>query len=490
MVWYLWNVSDKEIIAQKDAEISLLKAELAQLKKLIYGAKSERFVEGASPDQLSLDLGLDQPASQAQEVQVQTLTRKTQKPSKSKPTGRQAFPAHLPREVIVIQPQVDTTSMRKIKDQITEVLDYTPARFKVKQYVTPIYADPQTETLHYGVVPGRPISKGMATAALLAHIMVSKYVDHLPLYRQHKIYRREGIELSRSTMAEWVAGICRLLDPLYEKHRALLLEQNYLLVDETPIGVMDSQKKGKLHKGFHWVYQAPASRMVLFDYRKGRSREGPKELLQNFEGYLQADGYQVYDFFQDREKIILLGCMAHARRKFNEALVNDKTRAAYAMGVIQQLYAIETKARKEKLSPHKIYLLRQDQAKPLMDQWHRWLQQNIQEVLPKSTIAKAIAYTLGQWDKLYGYLQAGQLLIDNNEVENKIRPVALGRKNYLFAGSHQGARRAAMIYSFFGTCLQHNIDPEEWLTDVLERIPQHPINQIEVLLPHKWAHKP
>ena len=483
-------MSDKEIIAQKDAQISLLKAELAQLKKLIYGAKSERFVEGDSPDQLRLDLGLDQLASQAQQVQVQTLTRKTQKPSKSKPTGRHPFPAHLPREVIVIQPEVDTTSMRKIKDQITEVLDYTPARFKVKQYVTPIYADPEAETLHYGVVPGRPISKGMATAAVLAHILVSKYVDHLPLYRQHKIYRREGIELSRSTMAEWVGEIGRLLDPLYEKHRALLLEQNYLLVDETPIGVMDSQKKGKLHKGFHWVYQAPASRMVLFDYRKGRSREGPKELLQNFEGYLQADGYQVYDFFQNSAHITLLGCMAHARRKFNDALVNDKTRAAYAMELIQRLYAIERRAREEGLSHKQIYQLRQKESKPLMDQFHAWLKQNLPEVLPKSTIAKAIAYTLGQWDKLYGYLQAGHLLIDNNEVENKIRPVALGRKNYLFAGSHQGARRAAMIYSFFGTCLQHNIDPQAWLTDVLERIPHHPINQIEELLPHKWVDKP
>jgi len=483
-------VSDKEIIAEQAAKITFLEAELAQLKKLIYGAKSERFVSAESPDQLSLELGLDQPPTLPKEEEKVFVERKKAKKSKSQPTGRQPFPAHLPREVIVLEPEVDPSGMRKIKDQITEVLDYSPASFKVKQYISPIYADDQTETLHYAHPPQRPIAKGMATAAVLAHVLVSKYMDHLPLYRQNKIYKREGIDLSRSTLAEWVAEICLLLEPLYEKHREIILQASYLLVDETPIGVIDSNKKGKLHRGYHWVYQAPGHKMVLFDYRRGRSREGPKELLQDFEGYLQADGYQVYDYFGTKENITLLGCMAHSRRKFNDALVNDKQRATYAMELIQGLYAIERKVREEGLSHEEIHKLRQEEAKPLMDQFHVWLKQNLPEVLPKSAIGKAIAYTLGQWDKLYRYLEAGHLLIDNNQVENKIRPVALGRKNYLFAGSHEGAKRAAIIYSFFGTCLQHGIDPKMWLTEVLDRIPAHPVNKIEELLPQKWTQRP
>jgi len=273
------------------------------------------------------------------------------------------------------------------------------------------------------------------------------------------------------------------LEPLYDTLKHRVLSQGYLQVDETPIQVLDKNKKGKTHRGYHWVYYSPLEKTVLFDYRNGRSRERPSILLKNFVGYLQTDGYSVYDSFGERKSITLLNCMAHARRGFEKALDYDKPRAEYAMGMFQQLYDIERKAKQQNLTTEQRHCLRLDQALGVLNELGKWMAQTYKTVLPKSPIAKAIAYCIPRWDNLMNYLKDGSLEIDNNLAENAIRPIALGRKNYLFAGSARGAERAAMFYSFFGTCKKNDVNPFNWLKKVLEIIPEHKVNKLHELLP-------
>jgi len=235
------------------------------------------------------------------------------------------------------------------------------------------------------------------------------------------------------------------------------------------------------------VYHAPVNRLVLFDYREGRGREGPNECLNNFSGFLQTDGYAVYEDFDKRSGITLLHCMAHARRMFDQALDNDRERAEYVLAQMQRLYAVERIGRDKSLSLEELYTLRQEQAVPVLENIKAWMMDTYPGVLPESTIGKAIGYALKRWDKLSLYTTDGRLQIDNNLVENAIRPVAIGRKNYLFAGSHDGARRAAMLYSFLGTCKINNVNPFEWLKDILRRIPSHSVNKLEQLLPNNWT---
>jgi hypothetical protein len=285
-------------------------------------------------------------------------------------------------------------------------------------------------------------------------------------------------------LTDWISATCALLDPLYEVLRKEVLSSPYLQADETPIKVLDKAKKGTTHRGFHWVYHAPQERLVLFDYREGRGREGPTECLKDFKGCLQTDGYAVYEDFDKKPGITLLHCMAHARRKFDEAKDNDLVRASHVLTEMQKLYALERQAKENALSVDELYQIRQ-QIVPVLDDLKQWMLKNYQSVLPQSVIGQAIHYSLQRWDKLCLYTTNGRLQIDNNLVENAIRPVAIGRKNYLFAGSHNGAQRAAMLYSFLGTCKIIGVNPFEWLRDVLIRIPDHPVNNLQQLLPHK-----
>jgi hypothetical protein len=231
------------------------------------------------------------------------------------------------------------------------------------------------------------------------------------------------------------------------------------------------------------VYHSPLQKTVLYDYRYGRSRQGPNELLKNFRGYLQTDGYAVYDSFDKKDEITLLNCMAHARRYFEKAQDYDQKKAEYAMGMFQKIYAIETKAKDAGMTAKQRYDLRLDESLPLLNELGKWLAETYKTVLPKSPIGKAMAYCIPRWDYLINFLKDGSLEIDNNEVENAIRPLALGRKNYLFAGSERGAERAAMFYSFFGTCKKNNVNPFDWLKKVLEIIPTHKVNKLNELLP-------
>jgi hypothetical protein len=288
---------------------------------------------------------------------------------------------------------------------------------------------------------------------MIAHILVSKFVDHLPYYRQSQIFKRQKLHIPDSTIGGW-ANRCieDWLVPLWEALKSQLLSSGYLKADETPVQVLSEDKPGSTHRGFHWVYHDPVRRLAVFDYRQTRGQEGPKSFLKDYSGYLQTDGYSVYDTLAPPGKITLLGCMAHARRKFDLAKGNDPNRAGEALLMIQDLYEIEWIAREQELSYDAIKELRQQESIPILDKFEAWLIDQSIKVLPKSAIGIAVNYTKGLWPRLKRYVEDGRFQIDNNQIENTLRPVALGRKNYLFAGSHQGARNAAVIYSLLATC--------------------------------------
>ncbi len=479
--------SNNQVVSLKQyqelqAENLYLKQELAQLKRMIFGSKSERFIQQA-PGQLSLDLGVEQQATQEAETEELTYTRKKSGGQKKESPVRLPLPSHLHREDHVIEPKEDITEAKKIGEVITEILEYTPGKFYVERYIRPKYALANEAGVVIGELPSFPIPKGNAGAGLLSHMAISKYQDHLPFYRQAKQFKRQNMIIAESTMNGWFAASCRLLEPLYEKLIEKAQQSSYLMADETPIPVLTKDKPGATHKGYHWVYYSLLNKLVCFDYRKGRGREGPEEFLQSFRGALQTDGYAAYNKFENQQGITLLACMAHARRKFEQAKDNDYERAEYALKKIQALYKIERDAREQELSFDQRKELRQKESVPILSELENWMKNQLSEVLPKSSIGKAITYTLKLWKRLTRYTQDGSWEIDNNPVENSIRPVALGRKNYMFAGSHEGAMRAAMMYSFLGTCKINDVEPVAWLKDVLTRISDHSIQKLEELLP-------
>jgi len=467
--------------SEQEAEILYLKQELAQLKRMIFGSKSERHL-GNDPSQLSL--GLDAGADTPPEKETEQITYTRNKSDNKKGSAiRLALPAHLHREEHIIEPQEDISGARKIGEVVTEILEYTPGKFYVEKYVRPKYVLPKEERIVIGELPSFPIPRGNAGAGLLAHLLISKFVDHLPFYRQVQQFKRQDIDIAESTISGWFSTSCRLLEPLYERLVTRVRGSSYLMADETPIPVQTKDKPGSTHKGYHWVYKAPVDKLVCFDYRKGRGRDGPEEFLESFRGMLQTDGYVAYDIYEKKEGITLFGCMAHARRKFEKAKENDPKRAEYILERIKQLYMIEREAREKGLSFEQRKELREEQSLLVLKEMEKWMKEQLPDVLPKSSIGQAIAYTLGLWPRLTRYTQHGQVEIDNNLVENSIRPVALGRKNYMFAGSHEAAQQAAMIYSFLGTCKINNVEPLGWLKDVLQRIQDHSIQKLDELLP-------
>jgi len=404
------------------------------------------------------------------------------------------LPAHLRREVILLKPDSDVSGLRRMGEDITEILDYIPAELYVKQYIRPKYAAPLPEggsTVLAAALPGRLLEKCMAGEGLLAQMIVDKYMDHLPVHRQLQRYQRMGVIIAQSTSNDWFRMVLNHLSALYEAHKRITLATFYLGADETPIRVMDEDKKGTTHRGYYWVYHNSEQKLVLFDYRPGRGREGPDDMLKNFQGYLQTDGYAVYDDFDKRPGITLLHCMAHARRKFHDALQNDQPRAEYALTLFRQLYAIEHSIKDQALTGDAVVQLRQQGAVPILQTLKTWMEKEYPAiVVKKSPIAQAMAYFLPRWEKLCLYTTDARLNIDNNLVENAIRPVAVGRKNYLFAGSHEAAQRAAMVYSLLATCKLHNINPYYWLRDVLENMHRFTTDAIEGLLPQNWKKLP
>lgn len=465
------------------AEHAFLKQQLADLKRMIFGTKSERFIPS--------DTGQTQLFDSENLAQEETSTptaaprQVTAPPKQKKKPVRALLPAHLPRQEETIEPEGITQGAKKIGEEITELLEYSPAKLFVRKIVRPKYAQPGKEGISIAELPTLPLPKSNAGPGLLAHIMVSKFVDHLPFYRQINIFKRQQVAISSSTIGGWFNGACDLLGPLYHCLEKKVMAADYVQADETPIKVQDSHKTKATHTGYQWLYHAPQERLVLFKYSPGRARGAPEEVLRDFNGTLQTDGYTAYNDLRTNGKITLAACMAHARRKFDKALDNDKARAEHVLGLMQQLYALEAKAREEAMDTSQRRDLRQQQAVPILEKLEAWLAGNLHRVTPKSPIGQAISYTINLWPRLKLYTEDGRLEIDNNLIENQVRPLALGRKNYLFAGSHKAAQRAAMLYSLLGTCKLNDVEPLQWLTHTLSVIPDHKANRLEELLPGK-----
>lgn len=480
----------KSLYEQLQMENAFLKQELAQLKKIIFGSKQERFLPGdaITPQQLSLNIQAEAVAAvKITDVKKIEYTKISKEVTANKlHPGRNPLPEHLERREQIIEPAGDITILKKIGEEVTEELEYEPGKLFVNKIVRPKYAKPDGAGVIIAPMTDRPLPKAIAGPGLLAQVVIDKYVDHLPLYRQMERFKRDGVNIAYSTLTDWVSGTVSLLAPLYEALKNSILRLDYLHADETPIKVLDKDKKGQTHRGYFWVYHSSIEKLVLFDYQSGRGREGPQEILQYFKGFLQTDGYSVYDFFKEKEDITVLHCMAHARRMFYEAQANDAPRAGYALEQFAVLYNIERNIKEQQFTQHQALQLRQQQAVPILQNFGNWMKQQYLQVLPKSTIGKALGYSIERWDELSIYTSSGKLNIDNNPVENSIRPIAIGRKNYLFAGSHEAAQRSAMLYSLLGTCKLNGINPFIWLRETLRRIPAHPINKIEELLPKNF----
>jgi transposase len=408
-------------------QIATLTHQLKELQRLIYGSKNERFIpSNLSPSQLSLDIKAEAIAEcsvvKAQKIEY---TRNTTEVTKEHP-GRTKLPEHLERREIIIEPVEKTAGCKKIGEEITEELEYEPGKLFVNRYVRPKYIQANNQDIIIAPMVDRPLPKAIAGPGLLAQIIIDKYVDHLPLYRQMERFKREGINIPYSTIGDWIKNGCTLIDPLGHALLKLVLESNYLHADETPAKVLDKNKKGTTHRGYYWVYHNSIDGLVWFDYQESRGREGPVEILKDFKGYLQTDGYAVYDFFKEKEDVAVLHCMAHARRKFFEAKDNDKDIAEYALDKFRLLYDIERKAKEQQLDAGQLLELRQTESVPLLESLGTWMKEAYMKSLPKSAIGKALGYSIQRWPELKLYATNPKLNMDNNSVENSIRPVAIG----------------------------------------------------------------
>ena len=466
------------------AENIYLKSELAQLKRYIFGQRRERFIP-AGDDQIPLGLDIEVKDNTPAKTERIEYIRKRRN-GKITPHGRREIPSGLPRNEIIIEPEERSSASKCIGKEVTEELEYRPGKLYVNRYIRLKYKEEDTGNIIIGSLPNRPIEKGIPGPGLLSHILVSKYVDHLPIYRQLKQFKREEIEISQSTMNDWIKYSCQLLEPLYQQLKVEVLSSDYLMIDETPIRVLDSKIKGRSHTGYFWVYYSPLKKMVFFDYRTNRSREGPNEILKDYHGYIQTDAYSGYDEVSKKEGVTSVGCFAHARRYFEQSKDTDRERSIWMLEKIGQLYEIERTLRDQNASFEKRHAKRQESSLPVLSEIRDWLDKDILEVLPKSIIGKAIGYMHNNWQRLNRYLDHGKLEIDNNLVENAIRPVALGRKNYLFKGSHKGAQRSAILYSLLNTVNLQNKNPWKYLRDTLIRIPDHSIKKLNQLLPSNY----
>lgn len=405
--------------------------------------------------------------------------------------GRNPLPENLRREVIELLPEEDVSELKPVGTEVTERLEYQPGELFVKKFVRPEYIKPSADGLTakrvIAPLPAMPLEKSIAGPSLLTHLLVSKFVDHQPVYRQLEIFKRQNITINHSTVSGWIKDAVALVEPVYNLHCKEVLNSNYLNADETTIKVLDKDKKGTTHQGYYWVYYDTQRKLALFDYQPGRGALYPQAMLHRFKGYLQSDGYDAYETFDKIKGVTTLCCWAHARRKFYEALEYDKYYGQMLLGQIQSLCKIEDWCRDHHYTPEQTKAYRHQYAVPILENMHDNLQISLTKTLPKSPLGKAIAYTLKRWQKLCVYTTNGILQIDNNLVENSIRPVALGRKNYLFAGSHERAQDAAMLYSLFATCRLHNINPEMWLNQLFENINSTSKKNLHLLLPQNYA---
>jgi transposase len=471
-----------------------LKLRLAKLLRERFGASSEKL--RTAIEQLELILG------DLEEQIAETAPAEPQQPAPSEPAdavrrkpARRPLPENLPRTTVehpapCACPKCGGT-LHRLGEDVSEVLDYVPAVFRVIRHVRPKLSCRGCDSIAQAPAPSLPIHRGLATPALLAHVLVAKYADHCPLYRQAEIYARGGVELDRSTLADWVGQTARLMRPLVDAVGTHVMAADRVHADDTTVPVLEPGL-GKTSTGRLWCYvrddrpfagQAPPA--VLYCYSPDRKGEHPRQHLEQFRGILQADGYQGYARLYDRG-VTEAACLAHARRKFVDVYKSDKSPLANeALQRIAALYAIEATIRGSTAAAR--LAVRAEQSAPLFADLRGWMEQTLRRVSGKSDLAGAIRYALSRWDALTLVLRDGRVCLDNNAAERAMRPIPLGRKNWLFAGSDAGGERAAAVYSLTETAKLNGLDPEDYLRQVLERIADHPVKRVHELLPWNLA---
>lgn len=474
--------------------VEKMQCELRELRRMLFGRKSERFIP-TDPAQLKLDFeGVAQLKEEREYAALQEaapIARKEAAPRAGKSAEdrqRCIFSEHLERRDEIIEPEEIPADSKRIGEEVTELLEYKPGELYIRRLIRPKYALPNGDGVVIGQLPSLPLARTNAGPSILAQLLVGKYQDHLPLHRQIGIFARAGVQLKASTVSDWVQGAAELLGPLYECLRKRVLGCDYIQVDESIIPVLDKDKPGATRKGYHWVVRSPELKSLFFHYDKGsRAQYVAVELLKDFRGAVQSDGYGAYDIYENKQGVLLLGCWAHVRRKFEHALSDDPERAQYALRVIGELYAIERRVKEQGLPPDEIKATREKDAYPLIREFERWIEKEANAATPKSAIGKALRYAYALYPRLSRYVTDGRYRIDNNGAENAVRPLALGRKNYLFCRNHEAAYHTAIVYSLLGTCRLWGIEPVRWLTDVFSRIQDCSIRRLEELLPHRWT---
>jgi transposase len=487
-------LSKEEQLASRDEEIERLKLLIAKLRRMEFGRKSEKLDWEIEQLELKLD---ELEASRAQQVAASPSPMAASDVNRATKRARMPLPVHLPRETQKILPKQEACpncggALKPLGEDVSEILERVLEHFKVIRQVRPKLACASCDKIVQAKAASRPIERGIAGPGLLAHVLVSKYADHLPLYRQAEIYAREGVELDRSTMAEWVGGCSRLLEPLVEALRRHVMSAAKLHTDDTPVPVL-APGRGKTKTGRLWTYVRddrpwgdaipPA---VWFAYTPDRKGQHPRAHLSEFRGTLQADAYPGYEEIYKGGRVTEAGCMAHVRRPFFELYEAHKSAVAKeALERIAALYAIEEEIRGRSAKERRA--VRNERSKPLLESLKKWFQETLVKLSRKSDTTRAIRYALDRWDALTRFCDDGHLEIDNNAAERSLRAVVLGRKNYLFAGSDAGGERAAALYGLIGTAKLNGLNPQAYLREVLSRIADHPINRIEELLPWNLA---
>ena len=485
-------VSKDEQLLSREREIEHLKLLLSKLHRMQFGRKSEKLARQIE----QLELRLEELQSNDSEKEPAPSEPASLLPSWGATTAkaaRRALPDHLPRQTRRHDPKETVCpqcqgELRKLGEDVSEMLEYVPASFMVIRHVRTKLSCTKCDCIVQAEAPSRPIERGAAGPGLLAHVLVSKYCDHQPLYRQSEIYARQGVELERSTLADWVGASSRLVEPLVEALREYVMEASKLHADDTPVPVL-APGNGRTKTGRLWTYvrddrpagdsAAPA---VWFAYSPDRKGEHPERHLRKFHGTLQADAYAGFNQLYTDGRIEPAACWAHVRRHFYDLeQAHASPIAREALQRIGTLYAVEEQIRGK--PPEERRTVRQAQSKPLLDSLRQWLETSLSKLSRKSDTTAAIRYALSRWDALARYIEDGHIEIDNNAAERSLRGVALGRKNYLFAGSDAGGERAAAIYSLIGSAKLNGLDPEAYLREVMTRIADHPTNRIKELQP-------
>jgi transposase/IS1 family transposase len=492
-------------LVQVRQKVDQLLTQLAWFTRQYFGRKSEK-LSLLDPNQLSLfesltteQLRLEaiEAAREKAETQIIESTQKTVAP-KTERANRQLLDK-LPVIQVVVEPEsVDLEHYKQIGSESTRTIEFEPGKLYVKETVYPKYglkdntyvpADGQR-----GVIMAQrvltPIYKGLPGASLLAEILLQKYEYHVPFYRQVRQFKHLGLDIPETTLNGWFKPACELLKPLYEVLKTEVLETDYIQVDETTLPVIDKEKR-KAAKEYLWTVRSVMKRMIFFHYENGsRSTRTVTQLLGTYHGHLQSDGYKAYDAFNDNDDVTQIACMAHIRRHFETGLKENKTLAEFALSQIQLLYRLEKKADEENVSYQERAAMRDQYARPIIESLEAWMEKTYPTVLPKSLMGKAIGYAYGLWGRMKNYLNDGRIKIDNNLIENAIRPIALGRKNFLFAGNHQAAENTAIICSLLSTCKEAGVNPREWLMDVLNKMPylqqSGSDTELKELLPNNW----